>query len=219
MKLDDALSHATAVAHLVLQGSRALSRKTLNTAPLMATLSISAAAKSRDAAAFDTKIKEILIFGSVARGEANPNDIDMMIFDRGFYSNIIGFEPGEAKDDDLDEEVTVTPGKRPRSSWGAIVRGNLSGLLSDWFRCSAEQCAFAQAIPIDAQILPISIILEPQKRREVGAKHFDPRFFENAFSVILRFDEVEGKFVPTTLAELVEKHARPTPADLVDARY
>lgn len=199
MKLNQTLETATAIAHLLMLGSTELGRCCIKNLPLMGALSIISAGKSGDHNAFDPKIKEIILFGSTARGENEPGDIDLMVFDNGFYSNILGFEPGEQVDGEFS------------SSWGGQLQENLHALLEGWFGYEGSAVSQFNDVCVDLQVLPITILTDPVKRGEVGKKHFDPCFFENAFSVILRFDKSEMKFVRTTLEELEQKYQALTP--------
>jgi hypothetical protein len=194
MELNKTLTTATTIANLLMRESARLGACAVRDLPLMGTLSIISAAKTGDFAAFDPKIKEIILFGSTARGENDPGDIDLMVFDNGFYSNVIGFEPGEQNDGEN------------YSSWGGQLQENLTAILEGWFGYGGSNVRQFDDVLVDLQILPIAILTDPVKRGEVSKKHFDPRFFENAFSTILRFDESETKFVPTTLEELEQKY-------------
>lgn len=193
------MQRAETIATLLLDGSRQLSKRTPSSLPLTASLSIMAAAEARDADAFDAVFKEIVLFGSTARGEDNPGDIDLMIFDGGFYSNILGFEPTETRSDHDD---------LPYSSYGGKLQDNLDQLLWGWFEYSDEYCRQFDDVLVDLHVLPITLLTNMEKRRDVGMKHDDTAFFENAFSTILRFDGHQGKFVPTTLQELEDKHKK-----------
>lgn len=197
MTHDEMLQKATLIATLLCRHARNLACTNVNDVPLMASVSISYAAANRDVKALDPRFKEILLFGSTARGKAEPGDIDMMVFDSGFYSNIIDFEPSEKNPLDVG----------PFGSWSGVIQENLEILLDGWFNCYDECYQFYDVL-VDLQILPITIITNPEMRRAIGMKHADTNFFTNAFSTILRFDEGNGKFVPTTLRELEEKYQK-----------
>ena len=47
------------------------------------------------------KVKEILIFGSLAKGDENPQDIDMILLDNGFFPD--GFLPDGTTRDKYQE--------------------------------------------------------------------------------------------------------------------
>lgn len=198
MNLSYMMQRAETIATLLLDGSRQLSKRTPSSLPLAATLSIMAAAEARDVDAFDAVFKEIVLFGSTARGENNPCDLDLMIFDGGFYSNVLGFEPTETR---WDHDV-------PYSSYGGMLQDNLDQLLMGWFEHSDEYCRQFDDVLVDLHVLPIALLTNIEMRKDVGLKHDDPAFFENAFSTILRFDELQGKFVPTTPQELEDKHRK-----------
>lgn len=195
MKHDQMLQKAELIARTLHCCSCDLEQKHIGKVPLMAYTSISQAFQNQGMKGLNARFKEILLFGSTARGEVEPNDIDMMVFDGGFYSNIIDFEPSKKTSFDAGSH----------SSWGGIIEGTLNFLLTEWFGCRNEDVHFDEVL-VDLHVLPITIITNPELRRSIGEKHADKNFFTNAFSTILRFDEGLGKFVPTTLREMEEKH-------------
>ncbi len=201
MNLEKALQQAVIIANVLIDGSNRLGEQKFGELPLLAGLSVHTAAASKNVKSFDPRVMEIIIFGSVARGEAYPNDIDMMIFDGGFYSNILGFMPKEAHGEIEGKD------NRPRSSWGEMLQDNLHQLITGWFGFDESVSErITREVTVDMQVLPVTLITSVEKRNEVGAAHSDSRFFENAFSKLLRYDRDARRYVPTTISELEEKY-------------
>ncbi len=190
MKRKEAIEWAEKIASLIHSGSNRVGRTTVGNQSLMGMLSVMVAAKDRDADAFDPSIEEIILFGSAAQvGDHDEvGDLDLMIFDKGFYSNILSVESGDGL------------------SWDSgigFLRDNLTQLFEGWFGFSKDDPAIRELLEtplVDLHVLPITVFTDPSRRREIAAKHHDPKFFENAFSSMLRFDRTDGKFVPVDLA-------------------
>lgn len=198
MKQSEALQWAKKIAQLIHSGSRKIERTTIKDQGLMATMSIMAAAQNQDIDALRPNIQEIVLFGSVARSadpDAEVGDIDLMVFDAGFYSNFISVELGEPMDADSGNE---------------FLRRNLELLLEGWFGFSLADVNVQEVLEIpdvDLHVLPIAIFSDPHRQRAIASKHHDPHFLENAFSCMMRFDQATERFVPVDLNHLKGRHS------------
>ncbi|MAG12436.1 hypothetical protein CL630_01340 [bacterium] len=189
MKRTEALEWAEKIAQLILSGSRQVERTSATNQTIMGTLSIMSAMKNKDTEALDPSIVEIILFGSTAKSNDSDEvgDIDLMVFDRGFYSNVLSVE--------------FTKGLTGDSS-NAFLRDNLTRLSEGWFGFSRNDLDIRDLLEmplVDLHVLPIAIFADSDRRRKIAEKHHDPRFFENAFSSMMRFDAREGKFAPAGL--------------------
>ena len=192
MDLSEARKKAAEIAQLLLDGAQLIGKRRLCDQSLFATLSVSMAAKKRDINALDPGIKEVILFGSTARNEPGPGDIDLMVLDSGFYSNILCPEMA-----------------RVRNRYG-MLEDNLERML-DWFDFPTWTQEWL-AIPVDLHVLPVKVITEMSVRSRIARQHRDPQFFENAFSKIERYDAATRSFVPTTEGELQSKYRTATAA-------
>lgn len=196
MRHEEAMDCARRIANLILRGARNTGRTLVREQPLMAALSIMAAAEHKDVDAFDPAVQEIVLFGSTARGESDPSDIDLMLFDKGFYSNVLSFEP--------------TEGMSSKTDWYHKLQENLKLLFEGWFGFTEDSLPEVRPILdetlVDLHVLPTAIFTNPVRREEIAAKHFDPRFFQNAFSSMQRFDPATHDFVPVDLGYFERKY-------------
>ena len=128
MKRTEALEWAEKIAQLILSGSRQVERTSATNQTIMGTLSIMSAMKNKDTEALDPSIVEIILFGSTAKSNDSDEvgDIDLMVFDRGFYSNVLSVE--------------FTKGLTGDSS-NAFLRDNLTRLSEGWFGFSRNDLA------------------------------------------------------------------------------
>ncbi|MDP2951069.1 MAG: hypothetical protein Q8N55_01665 [bacterium] len=135
------------------------------------------------------KVKEILLFGSLAQGSQNPGDIDMVFLDTGWFSRgFLSVDGTKDKYMELSEQTFV--------------------LFSDWFRVAQEKYDLLKEIKIDLHILPFQVLYSEKVREKYLKGHSDQNFFTNAFSVLLRYDFAKKEFVLTSIEELVKKHQR-----------
>lgn len=186
----EALEQATKIAMLILRESRNVTRTTLGNQSLMGHLSFMVATKDRDFEAATGEIVEIVLFGSVASSDNDTHvgDIDLMVFDKGFYSNILGVEHAERRS--------------TRGSGGFRLRNTLRDLFTGWFSFSEndpEIEAVFKGQPVDLHVLPIQMFIDQDRRRKIAASHHDPKFFENAFASMMRLDQAIGQFVPVDI--------------------
>lgn len=204
MNYGQAISYAREITYLLLRGAGQIARKSIREQSLMGGLSVMIAAQNHDIDALDPTIQEIVLFGSTARGDSTPGDIDLMMFDKGFYSNALSFEPNEA---------TRSPRK---SDWYGSLKENLPLVLEGWFgfRPDDPEMKSIEEPLVDLHVLPIAVFTDPIRRREIAAKHSDPRFFQNAFSSMRRFDPVTRDFIPAGLEYFEGKYG----VDLSDLR-
>jgi hypothetical protein len=181
---------AVKVARVLLSGSQQIGSQPLGRQNIGALLAFLDACNSGEWRAADPRIEEILIFGSTARGVANPGDLDLILLDTGFYSRHF------SRSRDL------------RRSWYEKLHGNLSRLLYHWFnlRDNRERLEILHGPSVDLHILPVAMLNDPKLHERLALSHDDPKFFDNAFSTIQRFDEAMGIFVPTSLEFLRKKH-------------
>jgi hypothetical protein len=143
-------------------------------------------------------LEEILIFGSVTDPERRTvGDLDMMLLDNGYFSRVF-------------------QAMKSGATYGSL-KNNFYFLEEGWFRrCPIGDNPKASP-PVDLHVLPATVLTDETVRAAIGEKQTDPQFFENAFSRLLRFDSESGQFVPTTLAELIERQGLRTldePADM-----
>ncbi|MDO8584673.1 MAG: nucleotidyltransferase domain-containing protein [bacterium] len=200
MKHSASLKNAVEIARIITIGQRKLGMTAVKDLSLFAMLPLLTLKENvSDINTLDPRINEILLFGSVARGEGEVGDIDLMVFDGGFYSNFF-LSRGE------DEK---------KDAYGCL-RGNLELLLTGWFDLNADDPDVVTALkhPVDLHVLPISILTSRAKRGEVGRMHKDPKFFQHAFAHVLRYDERTNAFVRIDIADLEKKYKR----DLSDLR-
>jgi hypothetical protein len=195
MKLEQATSLATTIARLLMCGSRGLGRTTLRDLGAWASYAFQVAADRLDVRAINPQIREILIFGSVARGQAEVGDIDLIVFDDGFYSGVL-------KTTEADKHTGCTP------DLYACISGNLRSMLLDFFLFTEEDRGVESAVSAntDLHVLPITLLTEPMVRKDYDARHRDPKFFDNAFSNLLRFDIATDRFQSVTIEALRTKY-------------
>lgn len=185
--MTNALAYAKRVAKLIIEGSQAVGKRTNAQQTLMGSLSVMMAANKKDADALDPSIQEIILFGSSAKDDTEPEDLDLMIFDRGFYSNVF-----------LSTNM---------NRYGLVGR-NLS-LLMGWFESdetSEDYLAILDGAQVDLLVLPLAFFTDTQKRRSIARQQCDPDFFENAFSAMRRYDASTGEFVGIDLSYFEEKY-------------
>jgi predicted nucleotidyltransferase len=190
MERSVALEKVKTAANLITKGARKIENTQPKNLPLMATLPLLSVSEGfEDPGIIDPDIREILLFGSLARGNDWVGDIDMMILDEGFYSNFFT----------APNEVT--------EPWYEDLGYNLGELLTQWFDFDPEDPKvneLMRSTPVDLHVLPADILYSGAKRDELLEHHHDPDFFENAFSDLMRFDG-DG-FVSIDRSHLVTKH-------------
>lgn len=135
--------------------------------------------KGVDYDSISPKIYEIILFGSVAEGCENPNDIDLMIFDNGHFSDFCqSFSEKE------------WPGDMYHN-----LGDNLSHLMGGWFNVDTEELhTIIGDTEVDLHVLPQKFFQDQKFRESVVEKHEDPDFFENAFGNAMKFNRLTGKF-------------------------
>lgn len=196
MELMEARETAAEIARLLLRGAHRIGTRRVSDQSLFGALSIIVAVTSRDYKALDPSIKELLLFGSTARNEPEPDDIDLMVLDGGFYSNVLCPE-------------RKSPGRDRYESLG----DNLERMF-DWFDSPEDYArveTLLEDVSVDLHVLPVTILTNDIVRHRISRQHRDPWFFENAFSTIQRFDASTISFVPVTLAELQRKYQSAAP--------
>jgi predicted nucleotidyltransferase len=191
----DIRDFAVKIALMLLRGARKIGRTVMAEQNLFAGLSMRVALGNEDFNAINPAISEVLLFGSTARKEETPWDLDLIILDSGFYSGVL-----------LLDLVGV---HRQGAYRAGALKNQLRELLTMWFEVpeNGEEMQIIEDGPeVDLHVLPVKILHDRRVWEDVAKLHTDPRFLENAFSRIERFDNVNGTFVPTTLRELREKH-------------
>jgi len=69
-------------------------------------------------------------------------------------------------------------------------------------REEAEDLQEVLDLSADIHILPVDVFTIPAVRREAQDKQWDPHFFENAFSALLRWDSDNEEFVESSIEDL-----------------
>lgn len=140
----------------------------------------------------EPEIYEIILFGSVAEGKENPTDIDLMMFDDGWFSNNFPCLTDKHHMDGLYE----------------LLGENLY-LLMDQLEVYSDQyqqmLEMLSNVEVDLHILPINFFKSKDFRAEITRKHKDPRFFKNAFRKAMRFNRSKWGFEPLTFKYLEEQ--------------
>lgn len=192
---EQALELAVKVVKLLKEGSRYLRESSilsLQSSSLMATLSVMSAASSRKVSALDPSICEIILFGSATEEGKIPGDLDLMIFDQGFYSDVL---------------MSST---RPQIyGMGNRVETNFLSLLTGWFGFNENMPEVHDVLKetnVDLLVLPLSVFTDHMRRQEIASHQYDPEFFQNAFASMMRFEDVIGQFVEVDLAYFEEKY-------------
>lgn len=140
-----------------------------------------------DFSALKPKISEIILFGSTVQGSECPSDVDLMVFDNGFFSSQIEWTGAE----DIYE----------------LLSHNIFLLAKTFFRISDECVAnLLEGISVDLHILNADFFKSWLVREEIANKHEDPDFFQNAFSHFMVFDKALGKFKHSCLADLERRY-------------
>lgn len=136
-------------------------------------------------------LHEILIFGSLADPKkTHPGDIDMMIIDDGEFSDRLN-EKKFAHSLGLYKSLEKLFHKFMEEDLG-LNRRERSGLTNNG--------------KVDMIYLKKDAFYDPNYRAGLMWQHYDPAFFEKAFSKLLRYDLLTMTFVPTTIEELKEKY-------------
>lgn len=190
--MSDFLGKAEKLASMIFQKSYEISRKPMKDVSLGSMLSILNFCHSEEGGSTSIvpKIHEIILFGSVATGEKNPGDIDLMVLDNGHFSN---FFPCMAED-------------RPVDAYEDLGE-NLVWLMEGWFNVSGKHIhEILEDTEVDLHVLPINFLKSQDIRRKITSKHKDPEFFKNALRKALRFDTGMNKFIPVSVEYLEEKY-------------
>lgn len=138
------------------------------------------------------RIYEIILFGSVVAGKKNPSDIDLIILDRGHFSNFFPCITGEHHTGDAYEDLGE----------------NLLWLMEGWFGVHEKQIQeILGDVEVDLHILPLDLLKSRDFRIKATENHKDLNFFKNAFQEAMRFNRFKGQFEPLTL-EYLEKRYR-----------
>ena len=137
------------------------------------------------------KVYEIILYGSVAAGKAEPSDIDLMIIDNGHFSDFLSCNRDEHHTDDLYGDL----------------RENLYWLMGGWFEVYEEQVEeLLGDTEVDLHVLPLRLLTNTDFRTKMAEKHRDPNFFKNALGEAMRFSRFTGKFEPFTLKYLENQY-------------
>ena len=138
----------------------------------------------------ESKDSEIILFGSVATDKEEPNDIDLMVFEDGSFSEIISSHL-YTEEDYADEYSTLGD--------------NFQKIIECVVIPDKETRKMLEETPVDLHVLSREFFQSAQYRKTLAKKHKDPNFFQNAFKSAMRFDQSEGKFKPLKMSELEEK--------------
>lgn len=202
MKRTVAVEKALAIAELIQRGVRKFRSMTTKDLPLLALLpwfklgADLGEKKEIDWEALVPRVFEIIIFGSVANStNEEVGDIDFIVLDNGCMSEF--FTPKHKEDD-----------------WYQDLWENMRLMLSGWLNYTEEQIEEVLAgVETDLHVLPLKMLKSKNLRAEIAAKHSDPRFLQNAFSAMLRYEG--GKLIPTDVAYF-EKKYKTDLSDLMD---
>jgi len=180
-----ALDLAVRVANLLKEGGRYLSANIpIQQYDLMTDLSVMRAVDKLRS--LDPNIEEIILFGSAAKDGTEPRDLDLMVFDQGFYSNVFLADINNQKYGE-----------------GNSVETNFLNLLTTWFGYHEDTPKIHDILKetdIDLLVLPLAVFTNKMKRQEIADRQYDPEFFQNAFSSMMRFDDETGQFVKIDLS-------------------
>lgn len=134
------------------------------------------------------EINELILCGSVARGEDDPGDIDFILFDNDYFS------------DDILGELTR---RTLQEDFYSLVGGNLITIMTTRLGVTADE--LEQVIdhtPVDLYVLPISFLKDIEGRRQIASLHRDRNFFRNVMRDAKRYDKATRTFVPMSLEYL-----------------
>ncbi|MEK7464113.1 MAG: hypothetical protein AAB610_03280 [Patescibacteria group bacterium] len=181
------LAFATKIAQLLMSSSRRLAHSTIRDQGLMGTLSVMLAAESREPEALNPEFQDIILFGSVAEGNENPSDVDIIVLDRGFYSNVL------------------TPSRK--AQYGAL-KDNLRSLFTGWFGFeeNSKEVVDTNICKVDLLVLSAEIFTDPDILHCFAHHQTDPEFFKNAFSNMMRFNPFTGSFEKVDLSYFEQKY-------------
>jgi hypothetical protein len=192
MNREQALSWAKKIAALIHFGADVITQENWKQKELMSMLAFYLRCEGRDIGELDSNIQEILIFGSTARlrrGSRKVGDIDMMVLDNGCYSRYL-----------------APKSRLPGDSGSPFLREKLSELFEMYldFDISDPAIKAILKVPVDLHVLALQDIIDPLRQSELAKSHRDPRFFENAFSSILRFNRDTGNFDPIVFKDFLD---------------
>ncbi len=185
------LAVATRIAQLLTSRSKLVGKATVRDQTLMGSLSIAVAARNLDHEALNPLFQEILLFGSVAEGKENPSDVDLMVFDHGFYSNVL----------------TPSSSRKMNAHYGKLSN-NLHTLLYGWFGLdeASEEVLEISECAVDLLALPIDIFTDKHMLECMARNQPDPDFFPNAFSNMMRFNPTTESFEKVDLSYFEQKY-------------
>lgn len=193
MRRTEAISIATEIAQILeCQAQRLSSLKTAALGKNVGFLYLKGGAIDKtDEELSQFKIHDIFIFGSVARGSDNTNDVDMILVEEGFLSKYLG---------------TVSGMMSAQTTNGC----NFDELLCVWFNLAEQDhelysrlVRMWQDFKLDLFVLPISFFKDLEFRKELLKKH-KTDFMKNAFQTLLRYSN--GQWTSATLRDLENKY-------------
>ncbi len=192
MKNETAIKSANTIAKLLHVGAEIVATTPFEDLGFFAQRSVRRAAQARDNDALNPRIDEIILFGSLARGDDDVGDIDMFVFDHGFYSwsfmkkNSFSYEYG-------------------------VLANNLNRLLTYWFGFpnggyTEDEIRLVFNTKVDLMILPTRFLTDTTVFDGIANRQMDPNFFPNAMQKIMRFDSGKMVFVETDITYLEKKY-------------
>lgn len=190
---------AAALARLFLDETVRLQQTPLKDAPLMSWVPLLSLPEGGSVEAVTPKINQILLYGSVARDEQDPHDIDMMIVDNGHFSPHFVSNIRDA----ADGTWPFSPGDIP------YIGGNLSEFVSMFFGYEGGESDerlqnILQRTHVDLHVFPQDLFTKKDFRDEMSRKMCDSRFLHNIVRDAMVYRD--GWFVPVTIEELEAKY-------------
>lgn len=192
MEFTSALEQAAVIAQLIMRGAKKLGSLSPENLPLIPRIHTEVMLNRGDVH-IRPEIKDVLIFGSLAEGQEEVGDIDLIVIDLGFYSSHF-------------TRHTNTATRILDARFYERLAENLRQLLLSWFRLEDEDVFDVLYDPVDLHFLPESFFTERSVRDQIASFHHDPHFFQNAFSRLLRFNAKTNKFTPTDLSFFEERY-------------
>lgn len=186
------MRRANAIAKLLHVGAEIVATTSFEDLGFFAQSSVRRAAQARDNDALNPRIDEIILFGSLARGDDNVGDIDMFVFDHGFYS-------------------WSFMKKKSFSYEYGVLANNLHRLLTYWFGFpnggyTEDEIKLVFNTKVDLMILPTKFLTSSVIFGGIAKVQKDPNFFTNAMQKIMRFDSGKMVFVETDITYLEKKY-------------
>jgi len=124
-------------------------------------------------------VKMVLLYGSVARGESLPGDIDLMIINDGSIAPAPVLPYGHMRIHSVFE----------------LLCSNLLISYEEWKNILCD-------MSVDLKVVHETFLTSMQVRQAHARREHDPMFYQNVFADFMRYDEAEQRFVPETITGL-----------------